>query len=436
MLTSFLFIATSIIMTALFIQDIKKIGFKDVVLSLFWVFTYFYFLSYFLNPLFLYIDNSLTLQLAIRPKEEYHIWAMLIALVFWLFAYIGYKGKIKSINIKNTRIDVSPKMLIIFSVLGILIYLNMHYEHIVNFLLNSSRINMFAYSDGNGLGVILQGLYKYAFFYYIVFYYIAIKVYKIKVNKIHLFVWGMLIVLLAFTSVLLGTRRALAIIFFAIIYLSVLLSKKQRPIVLYMLFFGILLSPFLSTILQAIRYMDLETFSFDTIVRVLDILKQITVSTFEGHWLAIYFEKTNLINLLVGHNPFEPLGNLLNYVPRFLWESKPYNMGILEIQSYLSPHSFNELGKPTITLPSTIIVEILYSYGLVVGVFIMFYIGVFLRFLNNVFKQHKNNAILVFVSICTYLYMFNCIRGGSAFIIGMIIPVLFLILITKRRKAI
>lgn len=138
--------------------------------------------------------------------------------------------------------------------------------------------------------------------------------------------------------------------------------------------------------------------------------------------------------LFFGHNPFEPIGNLLNYVPRFIWESKPYNMVILEIQSYLSPHSFNELGKPTITLPSTIIVEILYSYGLIVGIFIMFYIGVFLRFLNTVFKEHQNNAILVFISIYTYLYMFNFIRGGSAFIIGMIIPIVFMMFIIRKRK--
>lgn len=53
-------------------------------------------------------------------------------------------------------------------------------------------------------------------------------------------------------------------------------------------------------------------------------------------------------------------------------------------------------------------------------------------FKSTVFKKHQSNFILVFIATYTYLNMFNFIRGGSAFIIGMVIPICFLLVLLKK----
>lgn len=109
-------------------------------------------------------------------------------------------------------------------------------------------------------------------------------------------------------------------------------------------------------------------------------------------------------------------------------------MGILEIQYFLAPQSFNEKGYPTVTMPSIILVEILYSFGFFVSFFILFYLGKLMKFLDLVFIYYKDNLILVFLSLYIYIYMFGFIRGGSSFLLGLIVPLLYLLLVVRFKN--
>lgn len=428
----FVFLCFTILILFLVNKEIKQNKLKNVTVSLFWVFTYFYYITYFLNPLLLYLDDSLSLQIAKEPSSEYFIYSILISSVYWLFAYIGFNKVVPSTKSYTLNFEISQFRLKLLSIVAIILFYFLLDEYIIDFLVNSNRINMFEYSDGNGLKAVLKSLFIYAFFFYIVYYMYTLNTKAKEFDKVGIFIFLMLVSIMLFSTVIFGTRRNLAILVFSILFLFVMKSKGEKHFSVYLLLGVILITPFLSSIMQSIRYIIVDEFSLSIFIsRVLE-LNQIIVSTFEGHWLALYLEKTDLKEILLGKNILEPFSNFLNYVPRFLWEEKPYNLGILEIQYYLAPDSFNIKGKPTITLPSTILVDIIYSFGLFAGLVVMYFIGSFLKYL-TVLLEYQNNVVFIFVAVYIYINMFAFVRSGSAFIIGIIIPLIFMLFILKRK---
>ncbi|MCT7629705.1 hypothetical protein N5U06_03055 [Aliarcobacter butzleri] len=170
------------------------------------------------------------------------------------------------------------------------------------------------------------------------------------------------------------------------------------------------------------------------IIKLLDLFffYQTIISTFEGHWLSVYLSKISITDFFFGLNIWVPLDNFINYIPRIIWSEKPYNLGILEIQSYLVPKSFNDIGFPVITLPSTILVEIFYSFGILFGMIVMYYLGKLFRFIDELFKNNNSNILINFIFIYSYVNMFNFVRSGSAFIIYLIIPIILLMFLSNR----
>ncbi|MCT7460921.1 oligosaccharide repeat unit polymerase [Aliarcobacter cryaerophilus] len=404
---------------------------KSNPLSLFFIFTYLYFITYILNPLLLIFDDSLITQVIDKPSFDSLIYSIVYSIIAFLFILLGYKSKIK----KNINLDknvfLSNKRLILLLLFSIGFFFYIFWESLLKRFLFNQYVNIFEFSNGNGITMLILSSYQYIFIFLILYIYSKL-INNISIKTIDYICILLSISILFISSVLLSTRRDIAVVFLIIVYLLAFFKKERRY--KYLLIITIFSIPFTSVILQAVRYMNINEFSLDTIIDTLKYTNQFIVSSFEGHWLAFYFDKVNLFQFLLGVNPFEFIGNLLSYIPRVIWESKPYNMGILEIQYFLAPQSFNEKGYPTVTMPSTILVEILYSFGFFVSFFILFYLGKLMKFLDLVFIYYKDNLILVFLFLYIYIYMFGFIRGGSSFLTGLLIPLVYLLLIIKYEK--
>lgn len=304
-------------------------------------------------------------------------------------------------------------------------------------------IDIFKVSDGNGAFILISGIYKYCFIFFIAYVFIKIKndqvLCKFDIATICFFLFFLLL-----DGLILTSRRSIAVLFFSISFILALLYQKKMYILHAMV---VILVPFFAPIFQIIRYglvyqgtnVNSEIYSENTFGYIIYFFKQIHVSSFEGQWLAVFLEKISFRDFLFGVNFFEPIGNLLSYIPRFIWHSKPYDIGIIEIQKFLAPQSFTTITNSNmlqckVTLPSTFIVELLYTTGIFGCLIFAYVIGYLFSKMENLFDNNQNNIIIVTLYFYLYLYMFDFVRGGSAFLVSLCVPLIILIVITKRIK--
>lgn len=407
------------------INSINK-SFRNIVLSLFSIFSFYYFINYILNPIILIFNKDLEFMLIDRVDEIYYLITIFVGIISWIIIYIGYKSDNFSESIKkiNSRGFIDLKSLRIFSILSIILYIAINYNIIIDYLFFKNKVNLFENSNGNGITIILGGIYAFSIYYY-ASYFITNKD-KIKLSYIDYIIILSIIGIFFFTGVILGTRRNIVIVFFVIL-LTITIFKEDKKYFLYFLSISIFSSIFIMSLLQILR-------SGTGIIKLLDLFffYQTIISTFEGHWLSVYLSKISITDFFFGLNIWVPLDNFINYIPRIIWSEKPYNLGILEIQSYLVPKSFNDIGFPVITLPSTILVEIFYSFGILFGMIVMYYLGKLFRFIDELFKNNNSNILINFIFIYSYVNMFNFVRSGSAFIIYLIIPIILLMFLSNR----
>lgn len=403
-------------------------------ISIFFIFSYLYGINFILTPFLLIIDNNLQIQVISRPTINSLFLTIVFSLIAWLIVLLGYLSKIKSINkFDNIQIEISKFKLMLFILISIILFLYILKDNIYAFIYNDNKFNIFEFSNGNGINMILLSSYTYLMFFFAVYIYLKVEK-NLKIDKFDYLIILILAFLMLFSTVILSTRRDLASFIMLLLLIMAIIQKNK--IYDNILIVAIILIPFFSVFLQFIRFSSLDMMSIDYFIKYLEISKGIIISSFEGHWLATYFDKINLYTFFFGINPFEFIGNILSFVPRVIWESKPYNLGILEIQYFLAPQSFNENGVPNVTMPSTILVECLYSFGVFVTMPVLFYLGKFLKVLDLVIQRqiYKQNIFFLFLGFYTYVMMFNFIRGGSSFLIGLIVPLIYLMFIVNFKK--
>ncbi|MFX4210341.1 O-antigen polymerase [Aliarcobacter butzleri] len=363
-----------------------------------------------------------------RVDEIHYFITIFVGIISWIIIYIGYKSNnfLESIKKTDSRgLFIDLKSLRIFSILSIILYIAINYNVIIDYLFLKNKVNLFENSNGNGIFIILGGIYAFSIYYY-ASYFVTNKD-KIKLSYVDYIIILSIIGIFFFTSVILGTRRNIAIVFFVIL-LTITIFKEDKKYFIYFLSLSIFSSIFIMSLLQILRS---GTTGF---IKLFDLpfFYQTIISTFEGHWLSVYLSKISITDFFFGLNIQIPFDNLINYIPRIIWSEKPYNLGIMEIQSYLVPKSFNDIGFPIITLPSTILVEIFYTFGILFGVIAMYYLGKLFRFIDELFKNNNNNVLINFIFIYSYVNMYNFVRSGSAFIIYLIIPIILLMFLSNR----
>ncbi|WP_323595676.1 O-antigen polymerase [Aliarcobacter butzleri] len=409
------------------IINIKNYSFRNTVLSVFSIFSFYYFINYILNPMILIFNKDLKFMLTDRVDDIYYINTILIGIISWIIIYFGYKSKnnfsVKINKLRQSNLSINLKYLRIFSILSIILFITINFNIILDYVLLGSKVNLFQNSNGNGIFVTLSSLFIFVIYYYSSCY---ITKKNIKLEYVDYIIIFVIMLLLLFTSMLFESRRNIAVIFF-IFLLTIVIIKVDKKYLLYLLVISIISSIFITNLLQIFR-------SGIGVVKLFDIsfFYQTIISSYEGHWLSVYLSKTDLYDIIFGVNMKVPFDNLINFIPRSIWSEKPYNLGILEIQSYLVPKSFDVNGVPIVTLPSTILVEIFYSFGILFGIIIMYYLGKLFRFIDELFKENINNPLIVFIFVYSYINMFNFVRSGSAFLITILIPILFCILIVKK----
>lgn len=426
------FFSLILILIFIFLIDLKKHSISKIVLSHFWIFSFFYFFTYLVTPYFFSMNDNLQIMFKdIYPKEESLLITMYFSFLFWLISYFGYKSKIFKSYMVQKEISISYRKMLIFAFISIILYFYFFKNDIQLFLLDNVRKDMFKFADGNGVLVILQNLYKIVFIFIIV-YIISNDKKSTILEKILFLTFSFLLIL---STLFLGTRRDFALVIFAILLILIVKSDKNKHIYASILLFIFIFTPFISSFLQIIRYLDITQFKFDTFFDIKDIYMQVHISSFEGQWLSYYLEKIDIFTLFFGQNCVQPLGNLLNFIPRSVYPDKSYILGMLEIQNFLLPESFTEKQSPKVTLPSTILVDFLYSFGLINSLFIAYFVGILLKKLESFFYQ-KDNHIFLFISIYVYFDIFNFVRSGMTFLFGLIIPLLFLLLVLRTKDII
>ncbi|MCT7631321.1 hypothetical protein N5U06_11370, partial [Aliarcobacter butzleri] len=152
-----------------------------------------------------------------RVDEIYYLITIFVGIISWIIIYIGYKSDNFSESIKkiNSRGFIDLKSLRIFSILSIILYIAINYNIIIDYLFFKNKVNLFENSNGNGITIILGGIYAFSIYYY-ASYFITNKD-KIKLSYIDYIIILSIIGIFFFTGVILGTRRNIVIVFFVIL---------------------------------------------------------------------------------------------------------------------------------------------------------------------------------------------------------------------------
>ena len=411
--------------------------------SLIFIFSYLYFCTYIMSPIILLADKNI-IGVYNDPKDYYLYISLVLSFFIYFFIILGYiRGGQKRVYVMRLNVVLNLKSFYLVTLFSICFFVCFYLDDISARFFSHKAIDIFKVSDGNGAFILISGIYKYCFIFFIAYVFIKIKndqvLCKFDIATICFFLFFLLL-----DGLILTSRRSIAVLFFSISFILALLYQKKMYILHAMV---VILVPFFAPILQIIRYglvyqgtyINSEVYSENIFGHIIYFFKQIHVSSFEGQWLAVFLEKNSFRDFLFGVNFFEPIGNLLSYIPRFIWHSKPYDIGIIEIQKFLAPQSFVTIANSNmlqckVTLPSTFIVELLYTTGIFGCLIFAYVIGYLFSKMENLFYNNQNNIIIVTLYFYLYLYMFDFIRGGSAFLVSLCVPLIILIVITRRIK--
>lgn len=141
-------------------------------------------------------------------------------------------------------------------------------------------------------------------------------------------------------------------------------------------------------------------------------------SSFEGvDHVGTLIERASPRQLLTGVDHGEAwLYNVaLSLVPRQLWSGKPVVYGSVAEQRFLYPYMFEETDTPT-TLPAGFVVDLSYGFGLLVGLGLAFVLGRVLYVLWVGLWQPRPRPGVAALSLYSFLFAFNIVRGGTAFL--------------------
>lgn len=411
--------------------------------SLIFIFSYLYFCTYIMSPIILLADKNI-IGVHNDPKDYYLYISLVLSFFIYFFIILGYiRGGQKRVYVMRLNVVLNLKLFYLVTLCSICFFVYFYLDDIFARFFFHKAIDIFKVSDGNGAFILISGIYKYCFIFFIAYVFIKIKndqvLCKFDIATICFFLFFLLL-----DGLILTSRRSIAVLFFSISFILALLYQKKMYILHAMV---VILVLFFAPILQIIRYglvyqganVNSEIYSENTFGYIIYFFKQIHVSSFEGQWLAVFLEKISFRDFLFGVNFFEPIGNLLSYIPRFIWHSKPYDIGIIEIQKFLAPQSFvaitnSNMLQCKVTLPSTFIVELLYTTGIFGCLIFAYVIGYLFSKMENLFDNNQNNIIIVTLYFYVYLYMFDFVRGGSAFLVSLCVPLIILIVITRRIK--
>lgn len=413
-------------MILFFFMDNFVRGWKRVAISPFWIFSYFFALSYPIRYLLIYFN--MPIQAPRVPDEESLFHSLMFSYIFWLSAFLSYVIQLKCFNVSTTQRETSlvymggnqylvNVLVVTLILISFFYYLNLFQGTGFKFVRfyqgnaqNEARV-------GGGLDFIAGELYE-----------IALVIYlfcnRKKSTLFFLFVFTCASLLAVASTIFLATRRPLYIVlYFLMVY--VFLSKKENSSIRVVLAFFPIAFSLLAPIGQIVRYSLMVV--IESGMPQLGWMEVFTAigSTFEGvEHFARMLEKIDVRQLIFGVDYgvsyFFKIG--LSLVPRVVWTSKPFVYGSVAQQDFLW-----SMGYGVSTFPSGIMVDSLYGFGAIGFVFYVLSVVLLLGWVERSFVMDMHaNPMRLAIAAYVYVYMFNFVRGGTSILQGVLVLAVWL----------
>jgi hypothetical protein len=412
---------------------------KGVTISSFWVFTFFYLLAYPFKYI-LITEYLIEYQAPIKPDDETLLLALILSFSFWTLIYLfrsrtylsllnadfnGITPPIKTLEISKVKVLSRPfplgnVVLFFFIAISAYSFYNLWVVNGYQFSVYYSGNHQNEARVGGGHLFLLNVLYFKAIV--IILFFI-----KKKTNILLLSLFFISIIISFYEMILLGTRRPIFLLIYAyFLYLVINKENKISVLILALIPAFMLIS---SPIGQFLKYNFLNFIAGDSDIAI-DTTFYLTIigSTFEGiEHLANFLNKINIAELLLGVDQgiAWAWNSGLAFIPRIFWESKPLIYGSVAQQYFLYPEMYTS-GAGQTTLPSGIIVDSMYGFGVFSMLILSYFYAKLFSIMDKVlFLSKKNYGYLLLVSSIIYINMFNLVRGGSGIISFVVMIIIF-----------
>ena len=423
-------------MLFLYAVESARYGFGQTLVKPIWLFSLYYLLSYPVK--YIIIKEGYPIQAPTTPDMYLMDYALIISFLFWIFTsslYFIYTQKSKSLKKRElnlSNLNNFPQNNKIFnSMVLIMILISAQYYYT---MLSSNSFQLINYYVGNeqnearvgaGLQFMASGLYIIGYAMYL-----FAKEPK-KGAIFYIFTISVLIIAF-FASILLTTRRPL----FLIIYMWLIffyISKKNNSALFALAIFPII-SILLAPIAQIFRYSFSEFIGLGKLSIEFEYVIVSIGSTFEGiEYLTRYLEVVNTKQFLLGVDQgiVYAFNTLFSLIPRSVWLSKPETHGTVEIQNFLYGTGF-----ASTTLPSGIVVDALYGFGMIGFILYAALTAYILKIIERILftRNTVHFSMKLALSVYAYVYMFNILRSGTGVIQSIIVLSVIIIISVKFNK--
>jgi hypothetical protein len=118
----------------------------------------------------------------------------------------------------------------------------------------------------------------------------------------------------------------------------------------------------------------------------------------------------------------------LGLVPRAVWPDKPIAYGSVKQQEYIYPEWFESGHSKGAIIPVSFAVDFLFGFGVAGAVVLSLLAGAALGVLQRRLWDQSAEAVVVALSLYSYVFLFNFVRGGTGIAQGVVmLLIVFLI---------
>lgn len=417
-----------LIPAAAFVMEARRMPPYRIVLSPFWYFTFVFLAAFPLRAWLLhggYVQAQVVVSKAMPPLTGSQVdAALLLSLGFWVLVFLGYR----SVRERSAAVvgpmpqdddvggNVERRALVVLLVLGVVAAAAILYLNPSARILDGERY--MAARAGHAILWIMPELPLYG----------VIGVAAVLaarrgtgITVVVAAVLALVLIEMFWISNMLLTRRVVA----AVCLTLVLMVVRRRPDLWLLGFAGVVGTVFAAPIFEEIRRIRAQLAiakpSEDSVSVILKHLRtdhhlNLLSTSFEGvEHVSRFLSKATWPQLMTGvDHGVSWLFNLgLSFVPRAVWAGKPMVYGGTEQFRWLYPSYFaNGLGSTAI--PTSFVVDLSFGFGIVFGLALAFVLGRFLAACGNALWARNASPAAVAIALCTFVFTFNTVRGGTA----------------------
>ncbi len=422
----------------------------ELTLSHFWYFTLIYVVAFPVRAWLLNIGQIETQVLykgtvdspfnshALPLTDAIMATSLLISMAFWTSVYAGYRiagraptNSTQILSFETTPFALKSNTIWHVALLVVAIAVTVYLDPVS--LFSKPPDSYFLAQKGRGALWFLPGFFLYSAAI------IAATYLKSGTSRIPPWFWCALVTTVGvamFVSYSLSTRRILAAVALFFVVSAVLRARRLWPLGLV----AVRATIFASSVLDFFRnvrgsfergmpFKEALVWTYENVFG--DKLLHLISTSFEGvEHVAQLIGKATWDQLLTGIDSgiswFFNVGGA--YIPRAIWPTKPLFYGGIEQFHWLYP-GFFEGGFNTTSIPTSFVVDFSFAFGIPIGLVVAFFVGRFFRVCQNSFWAPGTTTVSLAVSLYTFVFMFNIVRGGSVHVQGLVILCLLCVLL-------